>query len=718
MNKKLVFYHILSSFLIVVFALSFSLMFPPIFIRFWQVLKEFGISCAYWLEQTLNNLFFIKVGWNIKAIINESNYIDGFSIGFLSESWDEFLYSFKVFFENFISLDFWLDYFPIVGNFGIALARILFFLIPACLVIYLTFKNYFSYSEEKAVGVVSRQLISWNKFSDKCLKVKFSVIDFFRFFKSKWYYKIVALILFAFFTNAITICFSFLGYYLYLSSSFDFVSLWQQVVRLYYDISFMFRPVYLPFWIWLFYVVIKKLLLAIANGRKERALNAAYNFVKNIMGLMTLIVGTMGRGKTKLMTYLSLVLESYFKQVALEKMKVISAYFPKEDYRLFESKFEEAFEKHLIYNLATTRKWLKETLSESLKEQTIFNGASQRSLYDIYFTYGQLYFIYFSPSSMIVSNYGVRSGLFEKDSIHLPEFVDDFMASDNTYYENSNFSHICDDNNYRLLKQVDNRLEWSKSLDIGIILKDEVGKDRKNQVESVDIKKDDATANQKNDGFNLALKLGRHPSTVDNFPFWRFLSADQRENSVPADFRELNDVIINIGRDSKKKNLFPFYSFIEWLINIPLKFLDVLFLKFRFNRDENTLLFQWIKDLTSKIYLFETYMENMYGCEVLNLVLANDKSEEVENVKFPLLFSAIYSSRYASDAYADIFNERGLESSYGLNDIPTFERERATVSEMKLTNQYYINEIFNIHETKDFVYSTTWSKKEKKKRRW
>lgn len=702
--KKKVLFNIIASFILAAFATGFSFMFPQIYFRLWQVLKEFGISCAFWVEQTINNMFGAELGWNIQAIINESNYIDGFSIGFLPESWDEFLFHAKVFFENFIIKDFWIDYFRDAAKNFLYFSRILFFIVPLGIPLYFICRNYFSYSEENGVGVYSRQLLRWNKFLNKVDNFKKLVKEFWNYSISKWYYLYSALIAFAFFTNIITIFISFVGYYLYFSCSFNFLSLWSQVVRLYYDISFMFRPVYIPFWIGLFYFLLKKICLSIANSRKQRALNVAYNFVKNIMGLMTLIVGTMGKGKTRMMSYVSLINEDYFKQEALDRMKKYSSYFPKEDWRTFETKIDEAFSKHEIYNLATCRKWLSKNLSEDFKNISFYDGSGTKTLYNCYFTYGQLYFIYLSPTSFIISNYGVRSGLFQTDSIHLTEFVNDFMGSDEEYYTNSNFAHICDDNNYRLLNTVDNRLEWAKAIDIGIVLKDEVGKDRKNQVESVDIKKDDPEANQKNDGFNLALKLGRHPSTVDNFPFWRFISAEQRADSVPADFRELNDCIVDIKEKSQEKNLFPFFPFIEWCADIVLSFVDNLFFKYRFNRDENTLIFQFIKDIQSKINKYKKYMSNMYGVEIspVNL-LDGSKTEErnvIRSIDFPMLNSLIYSSRFKTDAYADVFNERGLESEYGLNDIPCFESERATVAELELTNQYFIRDLLNAKEGK------------------
>ncbi|MDD4157704.1 MAG: hypothetical protein PHY08_14155, partial [Candidatus Cloacimonetes bacterium] len=193
-------------------------------------------------------------------------------------------------------------------------------------------------------------------------------------------------------------------------------------------------------------------------------------------------------------------------------------------------------------------------------------------------------------------------------------------------------------------------------------------------------------------------------STVDNFPFWRFISAEQRADSVPADFRELNDCIVDIKEKSQEKNLFPFYPFIEWCADIVLSFVDNLFFKYRFNRDENTLIFQFIKDIQSKINKYKKYMSNMYGVEIspINL-LDGSKAEEtnvIRSMDFPMLNSAIYSSRFKTDAYADVFNERGLESEYGLNDIPCFESERATVTELELTNQYFIRDLLNAKEGK------------------
>ena len=49
--------------------------------------------------------------------------------------------------------------------------------------------------------------------------------------------------------------------------------------------------------------------------------------------------------------------------------------------------------------------------------------------------------------------------------------------------------------------------------------------------------------NQKNDLFNSWLKMCRHSATVDNFPFIKVFTDEQRPESWGADSRDLCEII-------------------------------------------------------------------------------------------------------------------------------------------------------------------------------
>ena len=250
-----------------------------------------------------------------------------------------------------------------------------------------------------------------------------------------------------------------------------------------------------------------------------------------------------------------------------------------------------------------------------------------------------------------------------------------------------------DFNNIRSYRRIQNRIEYSDAADFGVRLFDEVGKERLNKVELEDVQKGSDDVNQKNDGFNKTIKMARHMATVDNYPFVKFFMTEQRLMSVPADLRELNDAIFDI-KEVEVKNLYPFYNFFNWLISIPEYFLTNLFNKYRFNRDENSYLFQLIKDQLSIFTRWRVKKENNFNVELYKMKQITADGVEVDDVKYSLLESKVYSNRYCTDAFSDVFEQKGIKSKYGIYDLPSYKNHRASVDELKLQNSFFVLDLY------------------------
>ena len=80
----------------------------------------------------------------------------------------------------------------------------------------------------------------------------------------------------------------------------------------------------------------------------------------------------------------------------------------------------------------------------------------------------------------------------------------------------------------------------------------EVGKERGNNLENREMKRNTDETNQKNDLFNSWLKMCRHSATVDNYPFIKVFTDEQRPESWGADARDLCDIIY-IESNGKQK---------------------------------------------------------------------------------------------------------------------------------------------------------------------
>ncbi len=77
------------------------------------------------------------------------------------------------------------------------------------------------------------------------------------------------------------------------------------------------------------------------------------------------------------------------------------------------------------------------------------------------------------------------------------------------------------------------------SFEFGVVGITEIGKERGNNLELKEVKKGADDTNQKNDLFNSWLKMCRHSATVDNFPFIKVFTDEQRPESWGADARDL-----------------------------------------------------------------------------------------------------------------------------------------------------------------------------------
>lgn len=688
MKIKMAIYYILSSLILLGILVFGVFCLRPIFIRSGQVVIEFGTSIGFYFQE----IFDAEWGINFDVSSN-NNYFKGFSLDLIPDEPEMFFRSLGLVFLNLFNKDFFERCIYDLSQNGKFLTLFITTILILFLLLRLILRNYLEDDSKKA-GNVSKPLLAFDKFVDVFNICIDNVHEFIWFFFNS-FFKIIFIIEILYFTNLINAFVYLISVYFYFCASFNVVSIYYLIKKILIDISFLFKKEWIWFWIILGYVVLKSLFNKIALKRIHKYHVKDICFV-NDLGLLTLITGTMAKGKTTCMTDMGLNMESIYREVALDKMTKLSLEFPEIDFRIFEINLDQAFKEHRIFNLYSCKEWIYENIDEYYLEYSYFDGLKEISLYDIYYNYAQLYWLYTSPTSYIISNYAVRSGLMIYSDKHLMRWTDDFFSSSVDNYYNSNFSHIIDYNNFRPLKKVDNRLEWSSSIDIGVFLNDEIGKERLNKNELEDVKKNDSIANQKNDGLNVSLKLARHQSTIDHYPFFKWIGAEQRSQSVPADYRELNDVILNMSSEMKEKNCYPMYFIIDWFLSLIEGILMNSFLEFRHNRDDLTLLFQLTKNILSWVIKTRKYFDHKYGVKVVYFDVLDGSEKHIGDKKYYLIKQKIYSSRFATDAYAGINEKRYSSSSFGLNDIETYECEKASEDEFKKQNSYLMNDLFSV----------------------
>ena len=361
-----------------------------------------------------------------------------------------------------------------------------------------------------------------------------------------------------------------------------------------------------------------------------------------------------------------------------------------------------------IYNLATVKEW-----AEKKRVRFNRNGDANKRLYgydferygltyddglrvwqlhDIISVYAQLYFIYIIESSLIVANYSIREDNELIDDGNFPMWASNFFP-ECTAMEGRH-AHILDFDVLRLGKKVIENNPNAGSFEFGVVVISEVGKERGNNLELKEVKKSKEETNQKNDLFNSWLKMCRHSATVDNFPFIKVFTDEQRPESWGADARDLCD-IINIATSGKQKITLPFYTIedmiTEWLFN---RFIS-LYYDFRFRRGDNTLLVYVLKMITSVLFKRNARIYNKYGYSISKIEKERGTMDgKIEKKKYFVMNKKIYSRRFSTDCFSDYFNDLAKKTKVGLNDYIEYISEKATVDELKMQNSYFISALY------------------------
>lgn len=506
--------------------------------------------------------------------------------------------------------------------------------------------------------------------------------------------------------NLGTIVVEFFAYYFYFAAAFDFGTIYGQFVKLFQDLKTPF--IYFPYWLLipLAYMLFNRFRTSVALGRLRHYEARNCGFI-NELPIVSMSCGSMGKKKTTLITDMTLSQEVMFRQQALEILQKCDMKFPYFPWICFEKDLQAKMDDGTLYNLATIKDWvqdLKERFEEHYDGAVLYrydfwryglsceNGLYTEDIFDVLSTYAQAYFIYIIECSLIVSNYSIRTDNALIDSGNFPLWLTDFFPK--TFRRRSRHSKILDYDILRLGKKVIENNPHAGSFEFGVIAITEIGKERGNNLELKEKKKGDDEANQKNDLFNSWLKMCRHSATVDNFPFIKVFTDEQRPESWGADARDLCDIVKIISSTNQKLAL-PFYTLeemiSEWAFN---RFIN-LYYDFRFRRGDNTLLVHILKSVTAWLWKRNIKVYNRYAYSILKIEKERGTMDgKVDKRKYYLMNAKIYRLRFATDCFSDYFNDMARKTHVGLADYLEYATERATVEELKAQNSYFINGLY------------------------
>ncbi|MGN0823577.1 MAG: hypothetical protein ACI4MB_00755 [Candidatus Coproplasma sp.] len=684
--------------------------FPNALARLVESGRDFGLSVAYYFCEVFGIPHGITPTVNDLPSMQIIPPIGGSATTTLPETWDGFKSNWGTYWQLWVTKDNFTGYLSYVGNLLFTLCKVIIIALPFVLLLYIWLSRYLK-NENNDYDRDSRPLCAFKWVTAHIYTpVKAWLIELYCFIRERKGYWVTWLCLWLFYFNVFTIVIEFFAFYFYFVVTFDVLNIYRQVYKLFLDLWTVLN--FVPIWLW---VIIG--LIVFDHCRKKIAYSRLHHFEMRNRGFINarpivyMVCGTMGKKKTTAITDMALSQEIMFRDKAFEKLLENDLKFPNFPWINLENELKRAMEYHVVYNLATVKIWVHKKAYRWNKTPTrnrLFNYDYERygltyddklkviNVWEAIETYAQLYFIYVIQSSLLIANYSVRVDSVLADLGNFPMWNSDFFKSDSRLIDSySRHAHILDFDSLRLGRKIVENNRNADCFEFGVIVITEVGKERGNKVELQEKKKQDDSTNQKNDLFNSWLKMVRHSATVDNFPFVRVITDEQRPANWGADARELCE-IVHIRNSGEMCLAMPFFSLAEllygWLFG---KFVG-LYYKYRFVRSDNTLPMYLLKAFAAKVHHYYTGIYNRFGfCTLSVQIESGTQDGQFDENKYFLMSKKIYSKRFSTDCFSDFFMEKALRSSIGIDDLREYATEKATFDELQLQNSYFINDLLN-----------------------
>lgn len=636
---------------------------------------------------------------------------------FLPYDVDEVIRKFKDMWGHFFDKECFLEYLRSFSVFLNNASMIVILAVPALLIFFVTVKQRIYSANDKKHGEKTKTvLLLENKAIPFFKKLKCGIGNVYMTFSSKGVYKKIFILIWLVNFNVMTILLEFFAYYFYFAFSVDLVNLPIQLVKLLLDVVIMLSGAPIVFWLFVTIFILNFFSKRFGYRclRHREACNR--EFIEE-QPLITMNTGSMGTGKTTLNCDMSISVEIMFREKALELMLECYSKFPNFKWILFEDWLKKLIKHRKIYNLTTCRDAVRQRKERfertgstasgcfgydmKIYRRCFDDGLKLYDIFDVLEDYACLYFIYVIESSLIISNYSVRTDAALDDIGNFPLWDSElFDVSPKASYERSKYSHVIDYDAFRLGRTVVENSSCAGSFEFGVVSLSEFAKERGNQLTLQDLKKNDDSANQKNDLFIYSLKMCRHKATVMHYPFVRFITDEQRPESLGADSRDLLN-IIDIQQKGSVKLLRPCFFIVDMIYEFLSARYDRFVTKRRYYRSDMTFPV-WIVEnafCTFRNYYLKQY--NIFGCSELKLYVKRGTMDgECRSLKYYIMPKKIYSNRFSTDCNRGFFEDRLRSSGRSIEDIPAYSDTVASFDELCSQNSYFISDMEKLKKDK------------------
>lgn len=647
----------------------------------------------------------------------------------LEIAFEEFKLFFVEFGNAFVNFDNFKDYLGLLFKIFFFVSTLGGVVILLLYILYSIFHNVLYSEKDKYPFEFSKPLELALAFGKNVYRpCKAWILSFYGFIRENYVYWKLWAVIWILSLNVASIVIAFLSYFLYFAVSYNVGSIFFQFYKLILDLSLMFGGLPVIAWLMIALLIYVRWSLKVGKARIQRIEGLCEKFVSGLKSVVVFFVGTMGKGKTKLMTDISLTQRNLFRDKAFEILSNKDLSFPDFPWvrvERFVLLYMElgVIAKPLDIAREIDRVFLRLDRFESIKKYIdrhnrrhenkvtyasclpfgydffndkveYDNGLYFQALREVIVEYAQAFFVYVCDN-LNVGNYSIRFDDELQTLGNFPLWDYDFINKKSTTFDYlSRYSHILDFDMMRLSRKV--REDSSNGLlTSGIITITEVGKERGNQLELQGVKKDDKNANQKNDGFNKYLKFVRHLATISYFPFIKVFVDDQRPESWGADGKDLTQ-IVRIGDEEETRCALPFFGPVDGFCTKILKKHRESYYKYRFYREDRTLLTYLLKTFASKVYNFWEYCHNRFDYTPVNLTLCDGTQEgDFNQVVYYEAKVKDFSKRYSTDCYSPIFSK---VPSLGINFIPEYSSINMTPQEFEYQNSYLYQDLDGISQ--------------------
>lgn len=718
--------HIICS-AITLISLAFGILFPNSLPRIAEALRDVLTSLAYYaveISAPVNN----PVPSTI-TLPQEWKFADTLwrPVNFLPETWEEFQAFWEAYCEILFDKYNFEMYWENVGDFLFYGSRILLVLMPLALIVIIKLNSYKDQQCTKR-GLKSLKLIKCEQFLfNKIYPVIRWCKDFVDFCKeNSEYYKSWAA-LWCLHFNVFAIVIALIGYYFYFAASLDLLSIYMQLLKLQTDLTPVIRFIPGIAWATIFLIIYNRVCRSMAFNRLYAAENANRAFLRE-RGVVTIVYGVMGAGKTSLITSMALSAEVEQFDMARDIMIEQEIKYPNFPWQHFRDELEKQIYHRNVVDLKSCRNWVRSCSSpfedivskythvewdrivrkhkqfydytfgyDYTNYHITYNDELKIShLFDALEDYACAYMIFTVKTTLLFSNYSIRLDSIIEDIGNLPLRDNDFFNRPPEYQEAySRFAHIIDMNMLRLGTKILKDEEKAKQISYGVYVITEIDKERKNTLELKEIKTSEENCNQKNDLFNACLKMCRHANVVANRVFIRIICDLQRPEDWGAGGREVGEVLFISDKDELAPAL-PFMS-PYWLFQGIFSWINGKWTshkeEYDYNRSDGTLFVYLVHNLMAKISNHYDKIAGLFGMQTLTLELQSGTLEgETKKDKWRLLTKKDRSARYKTDCLESVFDSYEPNVMH-VDDFVSYAGKVGTPEENALQKSHFQNDI-------------------------